>query len=96
MSIRAGLIAAVLAAPEGAQAVAREWAWAAVICVGVAVLAEVALKVVVILYVLRDAPKRGMDPTVWVVVAVFAEVIALIVYLCVRQPLRSHSHDTRD
>jgi hypothetical protein len=52
------------------------------------VLADILLKVLVILYIVRDAPKRGMDPLIWIIVAVFAEVIGLIVYLCVRQPLK--------
>jgi hypothetical protein len=74
------------------------WAVGAAACVAVVVLAEVAMKAAVIWYVLRDAPRRGMDPLPWVIVAVFAELIGLIVYLCVRQPVKEpdradESHD---
>jgi hypothetical protein len=64
----------------------EKWAIGAAICIGLSVLVEIALKVLVTLYIVRDAPKRGMDPLIWIVIAVFAEVIGLIVYLCVRKP----------
>jgi hypothetical protein len=96
MSIRASAIAAVLllstagvalADDQAVKDEARTWAMGAVICIGLSVLMEIVLKVAVILYIVRDAPKRGMDPLIWIIVAVFAEVIGLIVYICIRKPL---------
>ena len=110
MSIRCGLIAAgvvlvfvgpVLAdvGPPGPDGRVRDgraaFYTAAAVCAGVAILFELALKVIVIWYILRDSRKRGTDPTIWVILAIFAEVIALIVYLCVRPPLNGSGERPR-
>jgi hypothetical protein len=110
MSNRAGLIAVAVVLMSAAAASAdlgppgrgpgqndaRAWAGVAVICIGAAIALDIMLKVLVILYIVRDARRRAMNPLPWIIVAVFAEVIALIIYLCVRQPLRPHVQDTGD
>ncbi|HEX3151717.1 MAG TPA: hypothetical protein VHR66_26835, partial [Gemmataceae bacterium] len=49
----------------------------------------IVVKVVIILFIISDSRKRGMDPTMYVVLEIFTMVIGLIVYLCSREPLLS-------
>jgi len=55
----------------------------------------VALKVLIIVFIVTDARKRGMDPTLWVLLEIFVGIIGLIVYLCVREPLLSERQRAR-
>jgi hypothetical protein len=54
---------------------------------GVAILIGLGIKIFIILFIVSDAKKRGMDPTIWVILEIFVGLIGLIVYLCVREPL---------
>jgi len=65
------------------------------ICVGVAVVIGIALKVLIIVFIITDARKRGMDPTLYVLIEIFVGIIGLIVYLCVREPLVSEPRRSR-
>jgi hypothetical protein len=56
---------------------------------GVFILLAIGLKVGIILFIVSDAKKRGMDPTMWVILEIFVGLVGLIVYLCVREPLLS-------
>src|SRR5262245_48859509 len=117
MSIRAGLIAAVLVVASAGDALAQvgpqgprqnqnqgakdagaaAGAAGALLCIGVAVLIGLAVKVAIIWFIITDARKRGMDPTVWVLIEIFVGIIGLIIYLCVREPLLSeHRRRRRD
>jgi Phospholipase_D-nuclease N-terminal len=67
--------------------------------VAVSALISIGLLVWMILFVVSDAKKRGMDPTIWVILIIFVGLIGLIVYLCVREPLlseRRRGHYTDD
>jgi hypothetical protein len=67
-----------------------------VMCVGgVVILLGIALKIGIILFIVSDAKKRGMDPTMWVILEIFVGLIGLIVYLCVREPLLSEKRRRR-
>lgn len=55
--------------------------------IGVAAIIGLVIKVLIIVFIVSDAKKRGMDPTVWVILEVFVGLVGLIVYLCVREPL---------
>jgi hypothetical protein len=59
------------------------------ICMGVSFLIGIALLIWIILFTVKDAKKRGMDPTIWVVLEIFLGLIGFIIYLCVREPLKS-------
>jgi hypothetical protein len=55
---------------------------------GVAAVVGIGIKIWIIIFIVTDAKKRGMDPTVWVLVEIFAGMLlGLIIYLCVREPL---------
>jgi len=115
MSIRSGLIAAVLlvacagdalaqVGPQGPRrnqnqpaqdAGAAAGAVGGLVCAGVAVLLAIGIKVAIIWFIIVDARKRGMDPTVWVLIEIFAGLIGLIIYLCVREPLLSERRRRR-
>jgi hypothetical protein len=56
-------------------------------CIGVAVMIGIGIKVFIIIFIVSDARKRGMDPTLYVILEVFLGLIGLIVYLCSREPL---------
>jgi hypothetical protein len=67
-----------------------------VMCVvGVSILIAIALKIGIILFIVSDAKKRGMDPTMWVILEIFVGLVGLIVYLCVREPLLSEKRRRR-
>ena len=103
MSIRAGLVVLVLflgivetAVAQGPprangaqQAGANGAAAGAFICICLAVLAGLAIKIGIIVFIVSDARKRGMDPTIYVLLEIFVGIIGLIVYLCSREPLIS-------
>jgi len=55
----------------------------------------IVLKVLIIVFIVTDARKRGMDPTLWVLLEIFVGIIGLIVYLCVREPLLSERRRAR-
>ncbi|HJZ93771.1 MAG TPA: hypothetical protein VKE40_23050 [Gemmataceae bacterium] len=115
MSIRAGLIAALLVAAsagdalaqvgpqgprqnqnqQGRDAGARAGAAGALLCIGFAVLIGLGVKIAIIWFIISDARKRGMDPTVWVLIEIFVGLIGLIIYLCVREPLLSERRRRR-
>jgi hypothetical protein len=54
--------------------------------IGIGVIAIV-VKVLIILFIVSDARKRGMDPTMYVILEIFTGLIGLIIYLCSREPL---------
>ena len=68
----------------------------ALVCVGVSILIGLGIKIWIILFIIKDAKRRGMDPTVWVILEIFVGLVGLIVYLCVREPLLSERRGRRD
>src|SRR5262245_35488594 len=108
MSIRAAAIAALLLvatagnlfAQVGPQNQRRNQADAAagvvVTCVGlVGLVIGIAIKFLIIVFIVTDARKRGMDPTMRVILEIFVGIVGLIVYLCVREPLLSERRRSR-
>jgi hypothetical protein len=57
--------------------------------IAVGAIIGIGIKVFIIIFIVTDAKKRDMDPTLYVILEVFLGLIGLIVYLCSRQPLVS-------
>lgn len=57
------------------------------ICAGVCVLVGIGVHIASMVYTVRDARKRGMDPLFWFIIEFFVNPVGLIVYLIARQPL---------
>jgi hypothetical protein len=103
MSIRAGLLSLALllsfvemAAAQGpkkandAQQAGAAGAAGFLICaIAVGALIGIGIKIWIILFMVSDARKRGMDPTLYVILEIFVGIIGLIIYLCSREPLLS-------
>jgi hypothetical protein len=81
---------------QGNDAGAAGAALATLICVGVSILIGIGIKIWIILFIVKDAKRRGMDPTLWVLLEIFVGLVGLIVYLCVREPLLSERRGERD
>ncbi len=67
------------------------WAWP---WIGFAVfvgLAMLAIWIAILIWVYRDAEKRGMNGAIWVLVAIFLHLIGLLIYFIVRSdhPVKS-------
>ncbi len=67
----------------GAAPAALAIGWLA--CMGFALLLGIAIKIFIIVFIVKDCKKRGIDPTMWVILEIFFGLIGLIVYLCVRE-----------
>ena len=49
----------------------------------------VVLYIKLLIWVYRDAKKRNMDETIWLLIVIFTGIIGLIIYLIVRDPLKA-------
>ena len=58
-------------------------------CACAAVLVGIAIKVAICVFIWKDTQARGTDPVMWLVLAIFFDIIVLIVWLIVRPPLGS-------
>jgi hypothetical protein len=54
---------------------------------GVVAVVGIGVKIWILIFIVTDAKKRGMDPTMYVILEIFVGIVGLIVYLCVREPL---------
>ena len=45
-----------------------------------------ALGLLLCIWVYRDAERRGMDGTLWLIIVLIANIVGLIIYLAVRRP----------
>ena len=57
-------------------------------CIAAAALIGIAIKIAIMIFIYKDAQARGADPMLWLILALFVDLIALIIWLIVRPPLR--------
>ena len=62
------------------------------VCIGIFVVALIGAHIWAVVFTLKDAKRRGMDPTPWIILEIFVGLFVLIIYLCVREPLLSERH----
>ena len=62
------------------------------LCIAIFAFALIGLHVWMMVFTYNDAKKRGMDPTLWLVLELIFGWIPWIIYLCVREPLLSRRH----
>ena len=67
-----------------------------VICVGVMVVVGLVLTIWMIMFTLKDAKKRGMDPTIWIIMIVLLGWLGFVIYLCVREPIKTPRRRSRE
>ena len=60
------------------------WAWPFIGLAGLFGLAVLFLWIAVVVWVYRDAEKRGLNGAVWALVVFFAHVIGLVIYVLIR------------
>ena len=58
------------------------------VCWAIAVLVGLAIQVAILVFVYKDAKKRGAEPMLWLVLVFFTGLIGLIIWLIVRPPLQ--------
>jgi hypothetical protein len=63
--------------------------------IGVAAVVGIGVKIWILIFIVTDAKKRGMDPTLYVILEIFVGIVGLIVYLCSREPLLSERQRRR-
>lgn len=63
--------------------------------IAIGAIIGIGIKIWIILFIASDAKKRGMDPTMWIILEIFVGLVGLIVYLCVREPLLSERRRSR-
>jgi hypothetical protein len=68
-----------------------DWVWPWIGLAGLAGLAILAFWIAVVVWVYKDAEKRGMNPIIWAMVAFFVHFLGVVIYLLVRSehPIRA-------
>jgi len=57
------------------------------VIIGLAIAGAITLQIYIIVWVYRDAKKRNMDETIWLLIVIILGLVGLIIYLIVREPL---------
>ena len=50
-------------------------------------------QIILCVWVYRNAQKRGMEPSIWLLIVLIASIIGLIIYIIVREPLLSEERN---